>query len=453
MALPPGPRTPALVTTYHWIRRPQPFLTECRDTFGPAFTIRLPNLPPVAIFANPDDVKDIFTGDSDTMLAGRFNLSLRAFLGDHSVLMLDGREHLRQRRLLLPPFHGERMTAYGRIMIDAAHDAIDRFPFRSPFAVHGYMQEITLHVILRAVFGLEEGPRLDALAEAVTNLLEIAVWPPLLLPAMQRDLGPWSPWGRFLHYKRQTHGMLLDQIRRRRAEQATRPEGLEGDDVLTLLLQARDEEGQPLTDEELRDELMTLLVAGHETTATGLAWALHWILTTPGIEARLRRELADGHFTPERIARLELLDAVVRETLRLQPVLPFVGRILDKPVRVGGWDLPAGVGAVCSIYLAHKRPEVYTEPDRFNPDRFLGTKFSPYEFFPFGGGIRRCIGMAFALHEMKMVLATVLARTILRPAHDRAIRAVRRNITLTPSDGCSVVLKRRAPRSTAAHAA
>ncbi|EYF08416.1 cytochrome P450 [Chondromyces apiculatus] len=446
MALPPGPRAPAPLTVYNWLSRPFPFLSECRARFGSAFTIRLPALPPLAIFADPDDVKLVFTDDTDSMVAGRFNLSLSAFLGDRSVLMLDGREHLRQRRLLLPPFHGERMHTYGQVMIDAAHGAIDTFPSGKPFALHGFMQEITLHVILRAIFGIEEGPRLSALGKTVAELLEIVSWPPLLIPLMQRDLGPRSPWGRFLRARNEAYGMLHDEIRSRRARGDSSDASLRGQDILSLLLQARDENGNPMTDDELRDELVTLLVAGHETTATALAWAIHWILTTPGVEARLRRELAGGDLSPARIAKLELLDAVVREALRLYPVIPIVGRILDKPAHVGGFDLPAGVAVVCSIYLAHRRPEAYPEPERFNPDRFLGKKLSPYEFFPFGGGIRRCIGMAFALQEMKMVLATVLSRTTLRPADDGPVRPVRRSITLTPSGGCRVIMTRRAPR-------
>lgn len=440
MALPPGPRVP-LLNTWNWLRRPYPFLEECRARFGSTFTFTLPGLPPLIVFSNPDDVKEIFTDDGERMVAGQFNRSLRAFLGDHSVLMLDGREHLRHRRLLLPPFHGERMAAYGQVMIDAAHNAVDRWPLDRPFAIHGPMQEITLQVILRAVFGVEEGPRLRELSHTITELLRLGAWPPLLIPALQRDYGAWSPWGRFLRFREKADQLLLEQVRMRQAAD-------KGQDILSLLLDARDEAGQPMTDVELRDELVTLVVAGHETTATGLAWAFRWLLGNPGVEARLREELAGGDLTPERIAKLEYLDAVAREALRLYPVIPIVGRVLLQPARIGGWDLPAGVAVVCSIYLAHRRPEAYPEPERFNPGRFLGVKPSPYEFFPFGGGMRRCIGMAFALYEMKMVLATVLSRASLRLAPGPAIEPVRRAITLMPSDGLRVELTRRAARPT-----
>ena len=446
MALPPGPRIPALLTVWHWLRRPFEFFEECRRAHGPEFTMRLPGLPPLVVFSDPADVKEIFADDGDLLLAGRFNLSLRAFLGEHSVLMLDGKEHLRQRRLLLPPFHGERMHAYGQVMLDAAHDALDRWPLRRPFPVHAEMQKITLEVILRAVFGIDEVAPLAELSRLLAELLDIAAWPPLLIPALQRDLGPLSPWGRFLRKGAVIERLLLDQIRRRRAELAAGAQPAARADVLSLLVAARDESGQALTDEELRDELVTLLVAGHETTATALAWAFRWILATPSIEDRLRAELAGAAGAPDRIAKLDLLDAVVRETLRLQPVVPIVGRILDRPARVGAWDLPAGTGVVCSIYLAHCRPEAYPDPTRFDPDRFLGTRPTPQEFFPFGGGNRRCIGMAFALHEMKMVLAAVLSRASLRIADDRPIRPVRRSITLTPSRGMLLELTRRAPR-------
>jgi len=448
MSLPPGPRQPTFVSTWHWIRRPFPFLEECRERFGSAFTFRLPGLPPFVVFSDPADVKEVFTDDGDRLLAGQFNQSLRAFLGDRSVLMLDGKEHLRHRRLLLPPFHGERMAAYGQVMIDAAHAAVERWPLQQPFSIHGSMQAITLQVILRAVFGMDEGPRLAELSRLLTELLEIASWPPLLIPTLQRDLGQWSPWGRFVRISAQADRLLLEQIRRRRAEDRKGRV-----DILSLLLDARDEDGQPMTDEELRDELVTLLIAGHETTATALAWSFRWIFGTPGVEARLRDEIEGAGLVPERIAKLGYLDAVSREALRLYPVIPIVGRVLAEPARIGGWDLPAGVCVVCSIYLAQRRPEAYPEPARFNPDRFLGTKVTPYEFFPFGGGVRRCIGMAFALYEMKMVLATVLSRAALRLADDRAIGPVRRSITLTPSDGLRVVLTRRDPRPGPAAAA
>lgn len=452
MSLPPGPTQSAIFSTLHWMRRPFEFFEDCEARYGDTFTMRLFGLPPLAVYSNPEAVKEIFADTGEMLHAGRFNLTLRAFLGEHSVLMLDGKEHLRQRRLLLPPFHGERMQAYGQVMLDVTDESIDRWPMNEVFSIHGPMQTITLRVILRTILGIEEPRRLAEMSAAITGVLELAAWPPLLVPAMQVDLGPWSPWGRYRRRAARMDEMLRSEIRQRRRG------GHDGrNDVLSLLIDARDEQGEPMTEDELVDELVTLLVAGHETTATGLAWALRWILDTPAVEHRLLDELdraaREGPLTPERIGRLELLDAVVRETLRLQPVIPIVGRVLDKPARVGGFDLPAGTGVVCSIYLAQRRPSVYPDPRRFDPDRFLGKKFTPNEFFPFGGGIRRCIGMAFALYEMKMVLARVLTRTTLRLDRRDPIRVVRRAITLTPSGGLRVRLESRRDRSAAARAA
>ncbi len=430
---------------YEWLRRPFELLDECAARYGETFSIRFPGTPTFVVFSNPDAVKEIFADGGEDMHGGKINILLRPFLGDHSVLMLDGKEHMRHRRILLPPFHGERMQAYGRPMLDATDDDLDSWPENKEFSLHGHLQAITLRIILRTVFGITEGPRMARMFELTTKVLEIASWPPLLLPFMQKDLGPLSPWGRFKRVKAAGDAILFDEINERRKDPSSR-----GTDILSLLLEARDEDGRAMSDDELRDELTTLLVAGHETTATALAWAMRWILDTPAIAERMREELAaaeqQGPLTPERIGKLELLDAVVRESLRLQPVIPMVGRILQHRTRVAGLDLPAGTGVLCSIYLAQRRAAAYPDPQRFDPDRFMKKKFSPNEFFPFGGGIRRCIGMAFAVYEMKMVLARVMLRTRMRLAPGTPIRVVRRSITLTPSDGLRVILDKRMPR-------
>ena len=450
--LPPGPTDSSLVTTYHWLRRPYPFLEECRERFGDTFTIEFRGLPPLVMYSRPEDVKEVFADDGNLLHAGEFNLSLRAFLGEHSVLMLDGGEHMRHRKLLLPPFHGERMHAYGQTMLDIADASIDEWPLHTPFALHGYMQWITLQVILRTVFGVDGAARLARFDRVITEQLDIAAWPPLLIPFMQKDLGRFSPWGRYVRKRRDTDEMIYSEIRERRAA------GSQGrTDILSMLLEARDEQGAPMSDVELHDELVTLLVAGHETTATALAWTFRWLLEMPELASRLRTELARaeeaGPLTADAISKLELIDAVARESLRLQPVIPLVGRVLTRPARVGGYDLPAGIGVVCSIYLAQRRADTYPQPDRFDPTRFLGKKFSPNEFFPFGGGVRRCIGMAFALYEMKMVIARIVSRTTLALAATRPVSVVRRSITMTPSEGLRVRLIERRPRHASVKAA
>lgn len=444
--LPPG-ETNTLKSTWRWIREPFPFFEDLRARHGEAFSMRIAGLPPVVVFSDPETVKQIFADDGGTLEAGKFNLTLRAFLGERSVLMLDGAEHMRHRKLLLPPFHGERMQAYGQVMMDETDRHIDEWPASGVFSLHPSMQSITLKVILRTVFGMDDAARMAPVERNIGRLLDIVAWAPLLLPFMQVDLGPWSPWGRFLR-----ESAVLERTLRELIEEHRRLGTAGRTDVLSLLLDARDEAGQPMADDELRDELVTLLVAGHETTATALAWALRWILQRPDVEARLRAELegvGGVDAPPERVAKLEYLDAVVRESLRLQPVIPIVGRVLSRDHRVGRYDLPKGTGVVASIYLAHRREQAFPAPDSFDPERFLRRKPSPSEWYPFGGGNRRCIGMAFALYEMKMVLARVVSRTRLRLDPHSEIRVVRRAITLTPSGGVRVLLDGRAGRAAA----
>ncbi|MDB4939018.1 MAG: cytochrome [Labilithrix sp.] len=437
--LPPGLRIPKVASTLMWMRKPFALMETCAKRFGEPYTMSLVGLPNIVMTYRPETVKQIFADDGETYAAGKFNQSLSALLGDKSVLMLDGAEHLRHRRLLLPPFHGERMQRYGEAMLAATDTAIDGWSPGSVFALHPQMQDVTLRVILRTVFGFEEGPRLDEMRRRMKRILELGSWPPLLIPWMRVDLGPRSPWGRFRRAVEEGDEYLFQEIEGRRRT------GARGTDVLSLLLDARDEEGKPMSDAELRDELTTLLVAGHETTATALAWAVRWTLATPGLVYELKTEIADARradgtprLTATRAAELPLVDAICREALRLNPVVPLVGRILERPVRVAGYDLPAGTPVACSIYLAQRRPEVYPEPERFDPSRFQGKKLSPTEFFPFGGGVRRCIGMAFALYEMRIVLARIFERVQLTLASPRPIREERRSITLMPSEGLLV---------------
>lgn len=379
----------------------------------------------------------------DLAHAGEANAVLHPFLGRHSLLLLDGPEHLRQRKMMLPAFHGERMQAYGRAMMDLTHHAVDAWPLGRAFPVHRSMQSIALQVILRAVFGVESGPGQARLAGALARGLEVAGNPILLLPAIQRDLGPLSPWGRYLRVAAKATALLRDEIRRGKAE------GTAGrNDVLAMLLEARDETDRPLSEDEIHDEMMTLLVAGHETTATALAWALRWILPDRALLGRLRDEIASADGQPARIAKLELLDGTVKEALRLQPVLPLVGRVLQAPARVAGIDLPKGAAVAASIYNIHRRPSLYPEPERFWPDRFAKFKPAPWEWIPFGGGLRRCIGASFATYEMKMVLASLLPRVDARLAV-RKVGPVRRAVTLTPSRGLPIVVTAKRPREPA----
>jgi cytochrome P450 len=419
------------------MRSPYPYLDSLAKKHGDTFTIRLAGLR-LVVFSNPEHIKEIFADGGDELEAGRFNRTIAPLLGDRSVLMVDGSDHRRKRKLLLPPFRGERMMVYGSTMLDITDDAIDSFPHGKPFSLHEPMQDITLRVILRTIFGFE-GHREEAMVATTKRLLEIGTWPPLLIPFMQVDLGRFSHYGRFLREVEKSDALLYEEIRRRQRD------GTRGPDILSLLLDARDEEGNAMDAKELRDELVTLLVAGHETTATALTWAMRWLLESPSMLRDLRAAaLALGPDpSPEKIVKCELLDATAREALRLVPVIPIVGRVVSRDRTIGGWEVKKGDAAVASIYLAQRRPETYPNPERFDPRRFLDKKPAGHEFLPFGGGVRRCIGMAFALYEMKIVLARLLARTELVLEGKRPVGMTRRSITITPTDGLRVILKKR----------
>jgi cytochrome P450 len=442
MALPPGPNDNQALNLYRWMRDPFAYLDAAHARFGDAFTMRLPDFTFVVV-SEPEAVKQVFAMGADEAHAGEANFVLRPFLGPWSLLLMDGAPHMRHRKMMMPAFHGERMHAYGRTMMDLAHDSIDSWPVGEPFAVHAPMQGITLGVIIRTVFGVESGPRFTRLADLLRRGLKAGAWPGLLFPLMQKDLGPMSPWGKFRRLGDQSSAILREEIRRGRDRMTAGRT-----DVLAMMLDARDDSGQPLTEDEIHDELVTLLVAGHETTATALAWALRWIVPDRSLVARLRDEIAGAGGDPARISKLELLDATVKESLRLQPIVPFVGRIMKERTQLGPLDLPAGTAVAPCVYLVHRRTSIYPEPTSFRPERFLTFKPSPSEWLPFGGGLRRCIGAAFAMYEMKMVLAAVLPRIDARLAGE--VHLVRRGITLAPSGGMPVVLTARRSRQTPA---
>jgi len=406
MSLPPGPRAPGVVQLLQFTQRPLPWLDACARRYGDPFTARFPGLGTFVLISGPDLIKQVFTGDPDVLHAGKANALLEPLVGKSSVLLLDGPPHLRQRRLLLPPLRGERMLAYAQLMAEITSAAIDQMPLHRPLALHEVMQSITLDVVLRAVFGLEAGARMDELRALLVEMLQP---PPALiafLPVKYLDF-PLSPYRRFRRGRDAVDRALRTILRARMA--AT---GAHGSDILSLLLASRDEHGAAMTEDELRDELITMLVAGHETTATALSWTFACLLEHPEVGARLTAELAGartagGALDPEALSALDYLDAVVKETLRLRPILPDVVRQTQAPIALAGYHIPAGVHLAPCIYLAHRRPESYPEPERFRPERFLGGRIDPYAWLPFGGGIRRCLGMAFALYEMKIVVGVM----------------------------------------------
>jgi cytochrome P450 len=400
-----------------------PYMERCRRTYGDVFTMRIAQEGTWVFLADPDAVREVFTGDPAVFHAGEANRILRPWLGDNSVLLLDGGPHLAQRRLLLPPFHGERMQRYGGLMTEIAQRNVERWPVEEPMRVWPQMQAVTLDIIVRTIFGLEEGERMDRLRHRLRHGAEMTTaWPTMLAMAL---LGPDRVGASRAFGTRiaPIDEVVFAEIARRREA----PDLAERDDILSMLLLARHEDGSPMSDQELRDELMTLLIAGHETTATSLAWAVERLLRHPGAMARLR----DGDE--------DYLDAVVKETLRLRPVLPVVVRMLKAPATIAGYDLPAGVTVTPCIHLIHRRADIYPEPGRFRPERFLERPAGTYTWLPFGGGVRRCLGASFAQFEMKAVLRVIAAARRLRPVQTRDEPVRRRAITLTPGRGAEVI--------------
>lgn len=476
--LPDGPRTPSPVQLAQWTLRPMELLEACARRFGDAFTLRLPGYPPFVVVSAPDAVRDVFSGDPDVMHAGEANAILEPLVGKSSILLLDGEAHRRERKLMLPAFHGERMRAYGAAMRTIADRVIDELPLGTPFPLARAMQEITLEVILRTIFGLEEGARKQRLRDALVGSLDAGMKPlvfalsalfpgrlrsmmlvgsrpiELGLGAARVDASRLVPWRRLARAVADVDGLLYEAIADSRG-------AARRDDVLAMLAAARDDAGVPMTDQELRDELITLLVAGHETTASTLTWAAARVLARPDVHARLCAEIeaAGGpELAPDAAAQLPYLDATLRETLRLDPILPIVVRRLTRPARVGSLDLPAGVNVAPSIYLTHRRREIWgDDAAEFRPERFLDRKLGANEYFPFGGGARRCIGNAFAMYEAKIVFAQLVQRLSMRLAPGAEVRRVRRGVTLAAADGLPVIVEARnaasAPRPTGARVA
>lgn len=452
MPKPPGPRYPSIIQTLLYLARPEEYLTDCHRRYGDVFSISTIIFGPEAVVVRPEQIKLVFTGDPDHLRAGEANDALSPLVGRRSVLLLDGAPHLRHRRLMTPPFRGERMLAYASIMREITDRAIDGWKLGTAFAVHPEMQQITLEIILRTIFGADEGAELDALRDAITALLErIGSRITILgtLPALRKSMWGLSPWARFERARKRVDDLIYRQIARRRKDADT-----QRTDVLSLLLAARDEQGHPLTDVELRDELMTLLAAGHETTATELAWTFERVLREPRVMRKLETELAEATLPGGSLdfERMPYLDATLKEVMRVRPVIPAVARRVKEDMVVEGFDVPAGHLLVPGVWLTHRLPDLYPEPDVFRPERFLDVKIDPYAWLPFGGGIRRCIGMAFALFEMKVVFATVLSRMSMRLARQSPARVVLRGFTHAPDKGVPIIVEKRKASRVVVHA-
>ena len=437
MDFPPGPRMPALLQAAFVTASPYGWMVKRWRRYGDVFSSRFPVFGRVVYVADPALVKEVFTGDASTFHAGEANtLALGDALGEHSLLTLDEDRHLSQRKLLLPPFHGEKVRRYVEVMAEATEREVATWPRDEEISLRPRMQAITLEVILRAVFGVRDGERMDLVRERIPPLGEttsVLNWVPLF----DRDLGGITPAAKFRRALAAVDELIYAEIAERRAAN----DFDDRDDVLSLLLGARHEDGSAMTDTELRDELMTLLTAGHETTATGLSWAFERLLRTPRVLERLTASLDDD----------EYVDAVVKETLRIRPVVVDVARKLTRDAEVAGWRLPAGTLVLPAIAVLHMRPDLYDSPDEFRPERFLDGGAEPYAWIPFGGGVRRCIGAAFAQVEMRTVLREVLRRVRLRAPSQRPERGVIRHVTVVPGRGCRAVVEER--RSVAGSAA
>ncbi len=410
------------------MQRPMESLLGWRERYGDLFTVSLLVFGTGVYVADPEAIRDLLTGDQSDLHAGEANAPLSAVVGNKSVLILDGPEHLRQRKLLLPPFQGSAIQSFRTLIREVAEIEVDRWQKGERFVMRERMRALTFEVIVRAVFGVTERERIERLRSALVSVLDMQMI--FALPnALRRDFGNFSPWGQFQRRLRAADALLYEEIARRRsaADLAVRT------DVLSLLLRARDGDGKPMTDIELRDELMTMLLAGHETTATGLAFAFDLLPRNPHVLARLREELAAGDDA--------YLDAVVTETLRIRPVIDSSERTLTKPRKVAGWDLPAGIRVYPAIALVHHREDLYPAPDEFRPERFLNGATESYSWLPFGGGIRRCIGAALAQAEMAEVIRTVITRVDLRPERVKPEPVVMRGVTLVPQHGTPVEIE------------
>jgi cytochrome P450 len=421
-SLPPGPRLPRLLQTRLLWQRPIPFLAANRRKYGPVYTIRALPWGKAVVVDDAELVKQIFTGDPAIFHAGEGNSMLAPVLGERSVLVIDEDEHLQARKRLLPPFHGESVRRYGETIERIVAAEAASWPVDEPFALHPRMRAITLEVILEAVIGVSDPVRLRGLRETLPAIADIGL--PIMAMWVIGPLRYFGPWRRYRHTVMRANELLREEIAARRLA----PDLDQREDVLSQLVRAGETD-----DGELRDQIVTLLMAGHETTTTGLAWAMERLLRHPEILAKAKA--GDDAY----------LDAVIKETLRVRPVIPAVLRTLTRPVTLGDWTLPAGITLMPAITLMHEDPHTFPDPKRFRPERFLDDEEgSTYTWIPFGGGRRRCLGAAFASFEMRVALRTILRDVALRPADARDERVRSHHITLVPARGARVIREARA---------
>jgi cytochrome P450 len=424
------------IATYKMIKTPYKLLTDCYKEYGDIFSLK--TLSGDFVFVSDLDViKDIFSKHSKKFNTGETVLFLEPFVGNHSLLLLDGVEHARHRKLLTPHFHGEKMKMFTDMMYESAHKMVDKWKVGQKLMIRQEMQEITLRVIVKSVFGEEMSKRTPEIIETVRGVLQL---PTLLtfLPFLRFNLGKWSAWGKFLTWREKIDKLIFEEIDRRRANPRPQPQ-----DVVDMMMLSQDESGNFMTDKEIRDECLTLLFAGHETTALSLTWIFIPLLQNPNVLKKLLAEInsvvGDNPITPEMIPKLTYLDATIKESMRVNNLFPIVARKTIEPLELKGYEIPVGATVAPCNMILHHLDSIYPEPLTFRPERFLEESNShPYSWLPFGGGNRRCIGMAFALYEMKIILASILPRIELELIPGQDFRAKRLGLALAPPTGVKV---------------
>jgi cytochrome P450 family 110 len=448
----PGPKSSRAIQVLNWVFRPMSYLQECAKNYGDIFTLKLQSdLPPILVVHSPEAMEQILSNDHKELSApGDLNSIFEYLLGNNSVISLSGKAHQRQRKLIMPPFHGERMRNYADLIENITIKTINKQPKNQPFNIRTVSQEITLQVMMEAVFGIYEGEQAEKLRHLLCEIIEQSSSPWrvvfLYLPKLKEMVGISEIWKQQMKKQEESDKIIYQEIQKRRENfdpQRT--------DILTLLMSSRDEEGQPMTDQELRDELMTLLFAGHETTATAISWAFYWIHKLPEVREKLLAELDSlgENFDANTIFKLPYLTAVCNETLRIYPVAMLTfPRKVNTPISVCGYQLEPGTVIMGSIYLTHQREEIYPQPEQFNPERFIDKQFSPYEFIPFGGGSRRCVGLALAQFEMKLVLAKVLKTWSMKLVDTHEVKPQRRGLVTGPNSPINLEIENiRQPKS------
>lgn len=440
------PEGPSLVRRFQWILDPVNYLEKTKQRtpdffeedslgFGVGSTV---------VTSSPEALQFILSRDRKTFQSpGEFNRLLAPLIGSASVIMLSGDRHKERRQLVTPAFHGERIDVYGQLICQLTQDNLSGLQPGEAFLARNLTQKVSLQIISKVVFGLTDSPRSQEIMSVLTETIDRFGSPAaalmLFFGQLQKDLGAWSPWGKFVRLRDKLDALIYEEIRDRKATYDP-----SRNDILSMLIAARTEDGEELAEEELRDELMALLMAGHETTATAIAWAMYWIHKEPGVKEKLLAEL-DGlsaEASPTEISQLPYLGAVCQETLRRSPVAMFTfPRVAQESVHLMGRTFPPGTTFLGCIFLTHQREELYPDPKAFRPERFLEKKFSPYEFIAFGNGARRCVGAALAQYELKLVVATLLSHYRFRLATDQPEVPKRRGVTLAPAKGVPMIFE------------